>query len=75
MDNKNWSGIEGATQNLDKVADIQKKRLELIGHVVRKIREGQLKIYLRLNQSKVQEGEDLEWDGWKMKRKIYRTGS
>jgi len=45
-------------KDLDIVADIKKKRLELIGHVVRMDREGQLRIYLRVNRREV-EGEDV----------------
>jgi hypothetical protein len=43
-------------KDLDKVADIQKKRLKWIGHVVRWIREGELRKYLRINQREVEEG-------------------
>jgi hypothetical protein len=36
--------------------------------------EGEFK-YLRVNRREVEEGEDLEIDGWEMWRKIYRKWS
>ena len=47
-------------KDLDIVADIKKKRLEWIGHVVRLVhREGQLRIYMRVIQREVErEGID-----------------
>jgi len=47
-------------KDLDRVADIIKKRLEGIGHVVRMDREGHLRIYLRVNWGEVEEGEDVD---------------
>ena len=33
-------------------------------------REGQLRKYLRANRREVEEGEDVDCDGWKMQRRI-----
>jgi hypothetical protein len=44
-------------KDLDITADIKKKRLKWIGHVVR---EGQLRKYLRVNRREVDEREDLD---------------
>jgi hypothetical protein len=40
-------------KDLDIVAGIKKKKLEWIEHAVRRIREGQLRKYLRLNEREV----------------------
>jgi len=53
------------------IADIKKKRLELIGLVAR-IDQGRIRKYLRVNWREVEEGEDLDCDGWKMLRRICR---
>ena len=49
--------------------DIKKKRLELIGLVAR-IYQGRITKYLRVNWSEVEEGKDLDCDGWKMLKRI-----
>ena len=46
--------------DLNVVTNIKKKKFEWIEHVVRVIREGQLRKYLRVNQRKVEEGETLD---------------
>jgi hypothetical protein len=43
---------------LDIGAYIKKKRLEWIGHVVKWIREGELRKYLRVNRTQVEEDLD-----------------
>jgi hypothetical protein len=52
-------------KELEIAAYVKKKRLEWIGHVVR-MDQG------RVNKREVEEGEDMERDGWKMWRRICR---
>ena len=53
-------------KGLDIVAGIKKKTLEWVGLVVKWVREGQLRKYLRVNRKEVEEVEDLDLDGWNM---------
>ena len=54
-------------KHLDIGAYIKNKRMEWIGYVVKWIREGQLRKYLRVNRTQV---EDLDWDCWKVWKRI-----
>jgi hypothetical protein len=53
-------------KNLDIAADIKKKRLELTGYVVRTDHGRMVKKIFDSKRREVEEGEDLDCDGWKM---------
>jgi len=55
--NKVWGEL---CKDLDIEADIKEKRLEWIGHVVRRGQGRTVKKYLRVNQREIEEGEDLD---------------
>jgi hypothetical protein len=44
-------------KDADILAGIKKERLEWVGHVVRMIRKGQLRKYLRVNRREVEKGK------------------
>jgi len=53
-------------EDVDRVADIRGKTLEWIGHLVRVDWGRTVKIIFDIYWREVEEGEDLDWDGWKM---------
>ena len=70
MKNKNKELWERC-KNWDIVVCITKKRLEMRAHVVRMDHRRLVKKNLRLKWREEEEWEDLNWDVWRMLKRIY----